>query len=283
MVARPRDLDRGPARSTSSSMPAPRTSTSPASPRPPAAAPSSTRSDDRALLALQGPEAAAVMRDLVPGRRRPRLHDVRLVRLRGRRRWSSRAPATPARTASRFSCRPTTPRRFWDRAARRRARQADRPRRPRLAPPRGRPAALRPRPRRDHLAGRGGPRLRRLASAAARPRDFPGAARILARTRRRPAPRPRRPAASRAGARPARAPRSSTPPAQPIGMVTTGGFGPTLGGPIAMGYVAARRSPRPAPSSPLPSAARTLPATVVPLPFVPHRYFRKPVLTRIDR
>ena len=60
----------------------------------------------------------------------------------------------------------------------------------------------------------------------------------------------------------------------PIGTVTSGGFGPSLGGPIAMGYV------------PLALAARDaglfaevrgnrVPVEVTDLPFVPHRYKRK--------
>ena len=47
-----------------------------------------------------------------------------------------------------------------------------------FAAPRGRPAALRPRPRRDRLADRGRPHLRRHQAPPRRPRDFPGAARI---------------------------------------------------------------------------------------------------------
>ena len=60
----------------------------------------------------------------------------------------------------------------------------------------------------------------------------------------------------------------------PIGTVTSGGFGPTAAGPIAMGYV------------PLAHAAigsrvfaevrgQRLPTSVVSLPFVPHRYARR--------
>jgi aminomethyltransferase len=58
-----------------------------------------------------------------------------------------------------------------------------------------------------------------------------------------------------------------------IGTITSGGFGPTVGGPIAMGYVETahggigtevhlivRGTPRP--------------ARVVPMPFAPHRYHR---------
>ena len=57
----------------------------------------------------------------------------------------------------------------------------------------------------------------------------------------------------------------------PVGTVTSGGFSPTLQTPIAMGYVPAARS---APGTSLSVAPRgaALPATVVALPFVPHRY-----------
>jgi aminomethyltransferase len=59
-----------------------------------------------------------------------------------------------------------------------------------------------------------------------------------------------------------------------VGRVTSGGFSPTLGHPIAMAYVAAAQS---APGTPLSIEVRgrRLDATVVPLPFVPHRYHRK--------
>ena len=62
---------------------------------------------------------------------------------------------------------------------------------------------------------------------------------------------------------------------QSIGKVTSGGFSPTLNAPIAMGYVAARYA---APATPLQLLVRgkPMPARVVPLPFVPHRYTRKP-------
>jgi len=58
-----------------------------------------------------------------------------------------------------------------------------------------------------------------------------------------------------------------------IGIVTSGGFGPTVNGPIAMGYVAARDA---APGTPLSLIVRDkpLPAAVAPLPFVPHTYKR---------
>jgi aminomethyltransferase len=58
-----------------------------------------------------------------------------------------------------------------------------------------------------------------------------------------------------------------------VGRVTSGGFGPSVDGPIAMGYVAT-------PQAALGSAVELLvrgtprPARIVPLPFVPHRYYR---------
>ena len=61
----------------------------------------------------------------------------------------------------------------------------------------------------------------------------------------------------------------------PIGTVTSGGFGPTVGGPVAMGYVATAFA---APGSEVDLVVRgkPLPATVVALPFVTQRYYRKP-------
>ncbi|RME61758.1 MAG: hypothetical protein D6782_13515, partial [Alphaproteobacteria bacterium] len=59
-----------------------------------------------------------------------------------------------------------------------------------------------------------------------------------------------------------------------VGQVTSGGFAPSLGAPIAMGYVPAALA---AAGTTLGIVVRgkTLPATVVDLPFVAHRYFRK--------
>jgi aminomethyltransferase len=59
-----------------------------------------------------------------------------------------------------------------------------------------------------------------------------------------------------------------------VGTVTSGGFSPTLGHPIAMAYVDATHS---ADGTELEIEVRgkRLPARVVPMPFVPHRYHRK--------
>ncbi|HEV2509278.1 glycine cleavage system aminomethyltransferase GcvT [Bosea sp. (in: a-proteobacteria)] len=58
-----------------------------------------------------------------------------------------------------------------------------------------------------------------------------------------------------------------------VGKVTSGGFGPTLNGPCAMGYVAREHS---APGTKLDLIVRgkPLPATVAAMPFVPNRYKR---------
>lgn len=58
-----------------------------------------------------------------------------------------------------------------------------------------------------------------------------------------------------------------------IGTVTSGGFGPTLNGPCAMGYVDAAHS---AIGTKLNLIVRgnAIPATIVALPFVPHRFHR---------
>ena len=60
-----------------------------------------TRADDGALLALQGPEAAAVMAGAGAGASRTRLHDLPASSNGEGGRLPSRAPAIPARTASR--------------------------------------------------------------------------------------------------------------------------------------------------------------------------------------
>ncbi len=58
---------------------------------------------------------------------------------------------------------------------------------------------------------------------------------------------------------------------QRIGQVTSGGFGPTVGAPIAMGYVG-RDHAAPGTEIALLIRGRQQPAQITPLPFVPHRY-----------
>ncbi|MBV8839136.1 MAG: glycine cleavage system aminomethyltransferase GcvT [Alphaproteobacteria bacterium] len=58
-----------------------------------------------------------------------------------------------------------------------------------------------------------------------------------------------------------------------IGKVTSGGFGPSVNGPISMGYVA-KEFAAPGTAVSLIVRDKPLPAQVVALPFVPHRYAR---------
>lgn len=102
--------------------------------------------------------------------------------------------------------------------------------------------------------------------------DFPGAARILGEL----ADGPQR---KRVGIQPeGRAPaRDGTvihaAGGDAVGTITSGGFGPSAGGPIAMGYVGAEHA---APGTQLELAVRKnmVPASVVKMPFQPHRYYK---------
>ena len=58
-----------------------------------------------------------------------------------------------------------------------------------------------------------------------------------------------------------------------IGEVTSGGYGPSIGGPVAMGYVASRFSEPDTPVT-LMVRGKALPARVVRLPFVEQRYYK---------
>jgi aminomethyltransferase len=58
-----------------------------------------------------------------------------------------------------------------------------------------------------------------------------------------------------------------------VGRVTSGGFSPSLGHPIAMAYVDAACA-APGTALELDNRGRRLAARAVPMPFVPHRYHR---------
>ena len=204
-----------------------------------------TRRDDRALHGAAGPEGRGGAGQAGARRRGHRLHALCRRRRSAASGPRSRAPATPARTASRSRSRTPMPPKLWDAAARRPAGEARRPRRARFAAPRSRPLPLRPRPRRDHLAGRG---RARLVDPEAPPQ--PRATSPAPRACRRNWPTARRASASasgpRAGRRRATARSSPMPAGREIGKVTSGGFGPSVNGPVAMGYVETRsRSPAP--------------------------------------
>jgi aminomethyltransferase len=61
---------------------------------------------------------------------------------------------------------------------------------------------------------------------------------------------------------------------EPIGTVTSGGFGPSVNAPIAMGYVSSSHADV-GTKVHLVVRGKPLPAEIVRLPFAPHRYFRK--------
>lgn len=60
---------------------------------------------------------------------------------------------------------------------------------------------------------------------------------------------------------------------QQVGVLTSGGFSPTLGHPIALGYVASAQA-QPGTALEIDVRGKRLTARVVALPFVPHRYHR---------
>ena len=229
------------------------------------------RSDDHALLALQGPEAAAVMHDIVPAATGLGFMTYSSFPYEGTTLIASRSGYT-GEDGFEILVPPDAAAAFWDRL---------------LKDEQVKPIGL---GARDSLRLEAGlplyghdldestsPVEADLAFAVSKRRreaaDFPGAARILAQLRDGPARR-------RVGIRPdGRAPaREGTEifrDGVKVGVVTSGGFGPTVGGPVAMGYVAAAAA---APGTPLALSVRgkNMAAAVAPLPFVPHRYFRKP-------
>jgi aminomethyltransferase len=101
---------------------------------------------------------------------------------------------------------------------------------------------------------------------------FPGAARIQREIREKPS-------RLRVGLKPeGRAPARegtviTTPEGREVGHVTSGGFGPTVNGPIAMGYVA-REVAAVGTELRLVVRGKPLPAKVTAMPFAPHRYRR---------
>jgi aminomethyltransferase len=100
---------------------------------------------------------------------------------------------------------------------------------------------------------------------------FPGAA-ILQRQLAEGAPR-KRVGILPDGRAPARDHTPITDGNQTLGEITSGGFGPTIGGPIAMGYVAASHAvPETAVSLVVRGTPR--PARIVKMPFVTPRYYR---------
>jgi aminomethyltransferase len=103
-------------------------------------------------------------------------------------------------------------------------------------------------------------------------RDFPAAEKIMDRVlngtpRRRVGIRPEGRAPAREGTE------ITNKDGRVVGRITSGGFGPTLNAPVAMGYVETAFA---AESTEIDLLVRgkPLPARVAPMPFVPHRYKR---------
>ena len=229
------------------------------------------RLDDRALLALQGPMAAAVMTRFAEGIAEMPFMSAMETTLDGQPCLVTRSGYTgedgfeislaaeaTAALAERLLAEPEV--------------APSRARRTRLAAPRSRAVPVRPRYRRDDNAGRSRPRLDDRQEQARRPAISP-APQLFSRQLAQG------PARKRVGIRPdGRAPaREGTAIADPdgsdIGRVTSGGFGPSVGAPVAMGYVdAAHATAGTALSLTVRGSAR--PARIVRLPFVPHRYHR---------
>jgi aminomethyltransferase len=103
---------------------------------------------------------------------------------------------------------------------------------------------------------------------------FPGAARIQRELRDGPARL--RVGIRPDGRQPAREGTEIFADGRKIGQVTSGGFGPSINGPVAMGYVE-RAFAAPGTALTLLVRGKDLPARVTPLPFVPNRFYRKPV------
>ncbi|MFT3978577.1 MAG: glycine cleavage system aminomethyltransferase GcvT [Sphingomonas bacterium] len=102
--------------------------------------------------------------------------------------------------------------------------------------------------------------------------DFPGAARILAERENGPATK--RVGLLVEGRQPVREGASVLDASgKEIGKVTSGGFAPTVGAPIAMAYVPAALA-TPGTGITLSQRGKPHQATVAAMPFVPHRYFR---------
>lgn len=228
-----------------------------------------TRLDDRALVALQGPEAAEVLSAFFPGCEDMKFMTSRRFDRKGERYGVSRCGYTgedgfeiliPADAATEFT-------------------------EALLTDDRVKPVGL---GARDSLRLEAGlclyghdmdtsrtpveADLTWVIQKSRRERgDFPGAAKILGQIANSPAEK-------RVGIRPLeRAPAREGTEIQvngeTVGVVTSGGFGPSVDGPVAMGYV---RADLAEPGTPVELMVRgkARPGEVAALPFVPHNYKR---------
>ena len=230
------------------------------------------RADDGALIAVQGPQAEAVVEALAPGAADLGFMTFAALAFEGERLVVSRSGYTgedgfeilgPASVAERL----------WTRL---------------LADPRAAPVGL---GARDSLRLEAGlplyghdadettsPVEVALAFAISKrrlkARDFPGAARIAGEldgtlSRVRVGLKVLEGAPAREGAP------IVSPSGESLGVVTSGGFSPSLSAPIAMGYVPPAFA-APGTALTVQVRGRSQRAEVAELPFVPHRYVRKP-------
>ncbi|MBM3630239.1 MAG: glycine cleavage system aminomethyltransferase GcvT, partial [Alphaproteobacteria bacterium] len=225
---------------------------------------------DRALLALQGPKAAAVVARMAPGTAAMKFMTFGTARLGGIECWLTRSGYT-GEDGFEISVASS---------------DAERLARLLLAEPEVKPVGL---GARDSLRLEAGlclyghdidattsPIEADLAwSIQKRRREgggFPGAARVQAELAKGPSRR--RVGILPDGKAPAREHTEVTDMAgRRIGEVTSGGFGPSVGGPVVMGYVEAAHA---APGTKVQLVVRGVPrpATIATMPFAPHRYYR---------
>jgi aminomethyltransferase len=231
------------------------------------------RADDGGLLALQGPEAAAVMQGLVPQACDLGFMTYGSYEWQGGRLMIARSGYT-GEDGFEILVRREDAVALWRRL---------------LEDPRVRPIGLGARdslrleaglPLNGHdLDGTTSPIEANLAFAVSKRRrsegGFPGAARVtkeladgVKRLRVGIAPEGKAPVREGAAI-------NDIASGRQIGMVTSGSFGPTVNAPVAMGYVETAFA-TPGTKLAVDVRGRALPASVAELPFVPHRYHRKP-------
>jgi len=230
-----------------------------------------TRADDGALLALQGPEAVSVLADILPEVSALGFMEYGSYLFAGATAVVSRSGYT-GEDGFEILVSSAIATMFWDRL---------------LADERVKPIGL---GARDSLRLEAGlplyghdldenisPIEAGLGFAVSKRRrelaDFPGATRILAQ---REGPLSRVRVGIVVDGAPAREGAAILDGAgTPIGIVTSGGFAPSLGKAIALGFVPPALSAA-GTALQVSVRGRAQPAEVVPTPFVPHRYFRKP-------
>lgn len=234
---------------------------------------------DRGLLALQGPQAEAVLARLVPGATALRFMDLRDFDWQGADLWISRSGYT-GEDGFEISL-PADHLRDFAQAL--------------LDQPEVLPIGL---GARDSLrleaglplygndmgpdvtpaeAGLGWSILKLRRSGGARAGGFPGAARILAELADGPARirrglRPEGRAPIRQGVALFATETGAETGGEPLAQVSSGGFGPSVGGPVAMALLPADIEPGAQVWAEL--RGRRVPVAVVPLPFVPPSYKR---------